>query len=47
MSIVGNGRERNLTSDQKIDTFIHMQFTGSSGGVAKPARWEQVVPNGI
>jgi len=47
LSIVGNGRERNLTSDQKIDTFIHMQFTGTSGGVAKPARWEQVVDNGV
>jgi glucose/arabinose dehydrogenase len=47
LSIVGNGRERNLTSDQKIDTFIHMQFTGTTGGVAKPARWEQVVANGV
>jgi glucose/arabinose dehydrogenase len=41
-SIVGRARERNLTSDQRIDTFIHMQNPATA-----PARWEQVVDNGI
>jgi glucose/arabinose dehydrogenase len=42
LSIVGRARERNTTSDQRIDTFIHMQNPSTT-----PARWEQVVPNGV
>ena len=42
LSIVGRARERNLTADQRIDTFIHMQNPAST-----PARWEQVVDEGI
>jgi glucose/arabinose dehydrogenase len=41
-SIVGRARERNLASDKKIDTFIHMQNPSTS-----PARWEAVLDNGI
>src|ERR1700752_2101472 len=40
LSIVGNARDRNTVADQRLDTLISMQFTGTSGGVAKPARWE-------
>jgi glucose/arabinose dehydrogenase len=42
LSIVGRARERNTTSDQRIDTFIHMQNPAT-----QPARWEQVVDDGI
>ena len=42
LSIVGRARERNLTADQRIDTFIHMQNPAST-----PARWEQVLDEGI
>ena len=34
-------------ADQRLDSFIHMQYTGATGGVAKPARWEAAVQNGI
>ncbi|MBV9950734.1 MAG: Ig-like domain-containing protein [Acidimicrobiia bacterium] len=46
LSIVGNGRDRNKVADARLDTLIAMQYTGSSG-VAKPARWEAAVQNGI
>jgi hypothetical protein len=46
LSIVGNGRERNLVSDKRLDTFIHMQLPAGSTGVSTPARWEMAVPNG-
>lgn len=46
LSIVGNGRDRNAVADQRLDTFVHMQFSGASGGVAEPARWEYAVPGG-
>ena len=32
--------------DQRLDTFMHMQFTGTSGGVAQPARWQYGLPDG-
>jgi hypothetical protein len=41
VSLVGLGRDRNLISDQKLDTFIHMQLSGSPEGA-----WEINVPNG-
>ena len=47
LSIVGNARDRNMVADQRLDTFIHMQYTGATGGVAQPARWEAAVQNGI
>ncbi len=46
LSIVGNGRDRNKVADQRLDTLMHMQFTGTSGGVAVPARWEYALANG-
>ncbi|MGI8607341.1 MAG: choice-of-anchor D domain-containing protein [Gaiellaceae bacterium] len=41
VSLVGLGRDRNVISDQKLDTFMHMQLTGNPEGA-----WEIVVPNG-
>ena len=46
LSIVGNGRDRNKVADPRLDTLIAMQYSGSAG-VAKPARWEAAVQNGI
>jgi N-acetylneuraminic acid mutarotase len=46
LSLAGNGRDRNAVADQRLDTFMHMQFTGASGGVAVPGRWEHALPNG-
>ena len=34
-------------ADQRLDSFIHMQYSGATGGVAQPARWEAAVQNGI
>jgi hypothetical protein len=45
LSLVGNGRDRNVNSDQRYDTFLHMQYTGSSG-VTSPGSWEIAVPDG-
>jgi hypothetical protein len=44
-SIVGDGRDRNLQSNELLDTLMHMQHTGK-GGIPGPARWEIAVPNG-
>ena len=46
LAITGNGRDRNQLPDQRLDTFMHMQFTGTSGGVAQPARWQYGLPMG-
>jgi hypothetical protein len=46
LSLVGNGRERNQVSDQRLDTLMHMQYTGTSNGVATPGRWEYALPAG-
>jgi len=47
-AVVGNGRNRNANlTDERLDTFIHMQYSGSaSGGVSGPARWEYALANG-
>jgi glucose/arabinose dehydrogenase len=45
LSIVGNARDRDKVTDQRYDTFIHMQ--GVSPGVTSPARWKANVQNGI
>jgi glucose/arabinose dehydrogenase len=45
LSLVGNGRERTLASDKRLDTLIHMQAP-AGGAVTTPGRWELVVPNG-
>src|SRR3954452_23039309 len=48
LSIVGNGRERNLAAspDKRYDTQMQMQETATSSGVKTPAQWEHSVPNG-
>src|SRR5207247_406534 len=38
-TLVGNARDRDLDPDQRLDTFIHMQYTGGNG-VAAPGAWE-------
>ncbi len=46
-SLVGNGRDRNTNSDQRLDTLMHMQLPPESeGGVEKFGAWEMAVPNG-
>lgn len=48
VSIVGNGRERSLVADQRLDTFIFMQHPGGAEpGIAVPARWEMAVTPGV
>ena len=39
-------RDRNLNSDQRLDTFMHMQYPRPNGSVMKPAAWEAAVANG-
>lgn len=47
LSIVGNGRDTNLVTDQRLDTYVYMQYSGSTAsGVTTPARWEHAVANG-
>lgn len=46
LSLVGNGRERGVASDKRLDTFMAMQLTAGSSGITTPGKWEGVVPNG-
>ena len=46
LSLVGNGRKRNLEAEQRRDTFVHMQLPAGSAGVATPGRWEHAVTPG-
>jgi chitodextrinase len=47
LDVSANARDRNLVGDQRLDTFIHMQYTGTApGSVTTPAAWEVRVPNG-
>jgi hypothetical protein len=47
LSLTPNTRDRNLVSDQRYDTFIHMQFPTASGtNVTTPGAWECSVANG-
>src|SRR3954454_18723384 len=46
LDVSPNARERNAISDQRLDTFIHMQFpasVASSTAVRIPAAWEMAV----
>jgi N-acetylneuraminic acid mutarotase len=45
LSLVGNGRDRGVNSDQRYDTFMHMQYSGTAG-VASPGNWEIALANG-
>ena len=47
LDVTPNSRDRNLVSDQRQDTFIHMQFLNApAGNVSTPAAWELAVPPG-
>jgi glucose/arabinose dehydrogenase len=46
LSLVGNGRERNVDPDKRLDTFMSMQLTASSAGVPTPGSWKAAVPDG-
>lgn len=49
LDISPNARERNLQSDQRLDTLMHMQYPSSGGSataVRTPAAWEAAVANG-
>jgi fibronectin type 3 domain-containing protein len=48
-STPGNGRDRNLNADQRLDTLMHMQanhVSGTFNGTPLPGSWEIAVPNG-
>lgn len=45
VSIVGNGRDRNLQADQHVDTLIHAQLV-KGAGVTTPAKWSAPCPTG-
>ncbi|RKS80732.1 hypothetical protein CLV35_0200 [Motilibacter peucedani] len=46
LSLVGNGRVQKKVSDPRLDSYVHMQYSGTLGGVAVPGRWELAVPAG-
>jgi hypothetical protein len=46
LSLVGNGRERNVNADKRLDTFVSMQLPKNSPGVQTPGSWKAAVPNG-
>jgi hypothetical protein len=46
LDLVINGRERNAVSDKRLDSFVHMDFNGPTGGKAAVGKWELDVPNG-
>ena len=49
LSLVGNGRERNLAAspDKRYDTMIQMQqSSATSGGTTTPGQWEHLLANG-
>jgi hypothetical protein len=48
LDLTPNTRDRNIESDQRTDTLIHMQYpsNGSTGNVATPGAWEYNLPNG-
>jgi len=48
LDVAVNARDRNLVTDQRIDTLIHMQYPAASSGTAvrTPAAWEAAVADG-
>jgi glucose/arabinose dehydrogenase len=46
LSLVGNGRERGVLADKRLDTFVHMQLPSVSPGVHTEGAWKASVPNG-
>jgi hypothetical protein len=48
LSLVGNGRQRSRSDDQRLDTLVHMQGDDIPGfsGVPLEGAWEIALPNG-
>ena len=49
LDVSPNAVDRGIASDQRLDTFIQMQYPrqgAPAGVVTEPAAWEMVVPNG-
>lgn len=48
LDLVGNGRDRNAVSDQRIDTLMHMQYgdVGGNNGNPTAGAWEIALENG-
>lgn len=46
LSLVGNGRDRNASSDQRLDTLMQPQLKNGSPGVSTEGRWKAAVENG-
>src|SRR5829696_987405 len=46
VDVRANTRDRNVSSDQRYDTMIHMQYAATGSGVSTPAAWEYSLPNG-
>jgi hypothetical protein len=48
LDLTPNTRDRNIDSDQRTDTLIHMQYpaNGTTGNVTTPGAWEYAIPNG-
>jgi hypothetical protein len=48
LDLTPNTRDRNLESDQRLDTLLHMQYPPGAGGAGNttPGAWERAVPNG-
>lgn len=49
LDVSANARDRDLASDQRLDTNIHMQYAAASpapGAVLTPAAWELALPAG-
>ena len=47
LDLTRNTRDRGRLADQRLDTFIHVQYPGGSTGVATPGAWELAVPDGV
>ena len=49
IDVTPNARDRNVNSDQRLDTLVHMQYPPAgapSTAVVTPAAWELAVPSG-
>jgi hypothetical protein len=46
VSIIGQGRDRNMVQEQRVDTLIHMEGNDPALGRAVAAAWEMAVPVG-
>lgn len=46
VNVIGQGRDRDVIEDQRVDTLIHMEGWDPALGKTVPAAWEIAVPNG-